>query len=109
MVINFSVRPEQYDKILEVTHVDRSSRIQTVHRLQNPLFHELITTFYEITGLPLVLNTSLNTRGRPMATTPQDALAVLYTSGLDALVLQDCIVAKQLEHPDVRQTEFPDD
>jgi carbamoyltransferase len=56
-----------------VTHVDYSARIQTVHRETNPLFHRLISAFRELTGCPVLVNTSFNVRGEPIVCTPEDA------------------------------------
>jgi carbamoyltransferase len=84
------LRPE----VPAITHVDGTSRIQTVTAADNPSFHELISRFHRLTGVPLVLNTSLNTKGLPIDETPADALATLLGSGLDYLVFPRVIVGK---------------
>jgi carbamoyltransferase len=84
------LRPE----VPAITHVDGTSRIQTVVAADNPSFHELISAFGRLTGVPLVLNTSLNTKGLPIDETPADALATLLGSGLDYLVFPGVIVGK---------------
>ncbi len=66
-------------------HVDGSVRIQTVSEEDNPLFRKVILSFKKYTGVPLIINTSLNIRGEPLACTPSDALAVLRSSEIDAL------------------------
>jgi carbamoyltransferase len=84
------LRPE----VPAITHVDGTSRIQTVVAADNRCFHELISSFCRLTGVPLVLNTSLNTKGLPIDETPADALATLLGSGLDYLVFPGVIVGK---------------
>src|SRR6266700_2937050 len=76
------LRPE----VPAITHIDGTSRIQTVTAADNPAFYQLIGWFHRLTGVPLVLNTSLNTKGMPIDETPADALATLLGSGLDYLV-----------------------
>lgn len=77
-----------------IVHADGTSRIQTVHVETNPLYHELITAVGAKTGLPMVLNTSLNAYGDPMACEPYQALRTYFTTGLDALVLGKYILEK---------------
>ncbi|KAB7833925.1 carbamoyltransferase C-terminal domain-containing protein [Streptomyces mobaraensis] len=76
-----------------ITHVDGTSRIQSVTRQDTPAFHDLIHAFKDRTGIPMVLNTSLNTKGEPIAETPEDALRTLLGSRLDHLVLPGLIVS----------------
>ena len=78
-----------------VTHVDYSSRIQTVHRDTNPLFHALISKFYERTGVPLLVNTSFNVRGEPIVCSPTDAYRCFMGTELDLLVLENYILFKE--------------
>jgi carbamoyltransferase len=70
-------------------------RVQTVDGERDPLFHELLLAVGRKTGVPAVVNTSLNEPGRPMATTPRDAIGSLYTTGLDALAIGPFILSKQ--------------
>lgn len=90
----FPVRPEKRKVIPAVTHVDGSGRLQTVRREQNPLFHELISEFYRMTGVPVVLNTSFNVKGEAIVCSPQDALKTFFSSGLNALVIGNFLVKK---------------
>jgi carbamoyltransferase len=60
-------------EIPAVTHIDYSARIQTVYANTNPLFHRLPKRFKELTGFPVLVNTSLNVRGEPIVCTPEDA------------------------------------
>ncbi len=75
-----------------VTHVDGSCRPQTVDSAQEPRYAELLAAFHRRTGCPLLLNTSLNVAGEPIACTPADALLTMAAAGLDALVLGDVVV-----------------
>jgi carbamoyltransferase len=77
-----------------ITHVDGTSRIQTVEPADNPAYHALISRFHELTGVPLVLNTSLNTKGYPIDETPADALRTLLATELDYLIFPGTIVGK---------------
>ena len=64
------------------------------HRATEPRYYGLIERFGELTGVPVVLNTSFNLRGEPIVTTPQNALNTFFQSGLDLLVLDDFLVRK---------------
>jgi len=77
-----------------VTHVDYSARIQTVDKNTNRLYHKLITKFKEITGCPIVINTSFNVRGEPIVNTPLDAFNCFMGNNLDYLVLGNCMLDK---------------
>jgi len=77
-----------------VTHVDGSSRLQTVNRKDNPLFYDLIVEFGKLSGVPVLINTSFNTAGMPIVCTPQNALQCFVESELDVLVLGQCILEK---------------
>jgi carbamoyltransferase len=90
-------------EIPAVTHVDYSARIQTVHKDDNPLYHELISTFYRRTGCPVIVNTSFNVRGEPIVATPLDAYKCFMRTDIDILVLGDFILQKK------DQPEFHDD
>jgi carbamoyltransferase len=75
-----------------ITHVDSSARIQTVNQESNPLFAGLIREFENITGCPVVLNTSFNVRGQPIVCTPLDALECFISTNIDSLVLGDFLI-----------------
>lgn len=87
-------RPEVRERVPAVVHVDGSGRLQTVKREWNPLYHELLSEFHGLTGVPLLLNTSYNVMGKPMAHSVEDALAVFLSAGVDALALGDCLLFK---------------
>ena len=78
-----------------VTHVDYSSRIQTVHKETNLKYHKLITKFKEKTGCSVVVNTSFNVRGEPIVCTPEDAFRCFMGTELDLLVVGNCVLKKE--------------
>ena len=77
-----------------ITHIDYSARIQTVHAETNPRYHALITKFKEITGCPIVVNTSFNVRGEPIVNTPEDAFRCFMGTELDILAIGNCLLRK---------------
>ena len=97
MILNFEVRPEKRDVIPSVTHVDGTARVQTVARAVNPLYYRLIEEFESLTGVPVLLNTSLNVRGEPIVLTPDDAIRCFLATDMDRLVLGDHIVEKRAQ------------
>ncbi len=86
-----------------VTHVDYSARIQTVHANTNPLYHRLITRFKELTGCPVLVNTSFNVRGEPIVCTPEDAFRCFMGNELDLLVVGNCVMQKSAQDPALKQ------
>jgi carbamoyltransferase len=86
-------------EIPAVTHVDYSARIQTVDAEDNPLFHALISRFRELTGCPILVNTSFNVRGEPIVCTPEDAFRCFMGSDIDLLIIGNCVVRKQNQDP----------
>ena len=82
-----------------VTHVDYSARVQTVHAETNPRYHALISAFRDLTGCPLLVNTSFNIRGEPIVCTPEDAFRCFMGTELDMLVCGNCIVRKDGSTP----------
>ncbi|HTH61412.1 MAG TPA: carbamoyltransferase C-terminal domain-containing protein [Paraburkholderia sp.] len=94
MLFVFDVRPEKAERIPAVRHVDGTARVQTVNRAQHPLYYDLIAAFFARTGVPVLVNTSFNTRGEPMVNSPRDALESFWTSPLDALVIGPFLVRK---------------
>jgi carbamoyltransferase len=94
MILVTDVLPEKRAVVPAITHVDGTGRLHTVERDVNPLYWQVIHRFGELTGVPLVLNTSFNVRGQPIVNTPGEALATFYTSGLDALVIDRFLVEK---------------
>jgi carbamoyltransferase len=87
-------RPEVRARVPGVVHVDGTGRLQSVRREWNPRYADLLLAFYRRTGIPLVLNTSLNIMGKPIVHSVEDALGLLFTTGLDALVIEDWVIVK---------------
>jgi carbamoyltransferase len=85
------IRRERHSQIPAVTHVDGSGRLQTVSKQTNPLYHALISRFHEKTGVPIVLNTSLN-ENEPIVRTPAEAISCFLRTDMDVLVLGRCII-----------------
>lgn len=88
------VREDKKDVIPAITHVDGSARIQTVRQETNPRYHELLSEFGQLSGIPVLLNTSFNVMGEPIVESPVDALRCFFTTGLDVLVINDFIISK---------------
>ena len=82
-----------------VTHVDYSARIQTVHKETNPLYHALIAKFEELTGCPVLVNTSFNVRGEPIVCTPEDAFRCFMGSDIEFLAVGNCVLHKDEQNP----------
>jgi carbamoyltransferase len=88
------VKDQYISQISSVVHHDGSCRIQTVNKKDNGLFHDLILAFGNISGIPILLNTSFNVAGEPIVATPTDALRTFYSSGLDDLIIGNYLVRK---------------
>ena len=86
-------------EIPAVTHVDHSARIQTVTQKNNKAYYDLISKFKEITGCPVIVNTSFNVRGEPIVNTPTDAFNCFMGTELDYLVIGNCILDKNKQDP----------
>ncbi|HLM18441.1 MAG TPA: carbamoyltransferase C-terminal domain-containing protein, partial [Acidimicrobiia bacterium] len=94
MLFTHRVRPEWRDRIPAVVHVDGTARIQTVDRRDEPLMAAVLDEFEARTGVPVVVNTSFNTAGRPMVDSPIDALECFGSSPIDALAMGGCVVRR---------------
>ena len=94
MTLAYSVRPEKRDKIPAPTHVDGTGRLQTVTREANPRYWQLIKAFENLTGVPVVLNTSFNDN-EPIVCRPEEAIDCFLRTQMDALVLGDFLVTRQ--------------
>jgi len=86
----------QPDQTAAVTHVDGTSRVQTVSAEQNPYLYRILDAFERRTGVPVLINTSFNLRGEPIVSSPSDALKTFFASGIDCLALEDCLVDKEM-------------
>ena len=82
-----------------VTHVDYSARVQTVHKETNPLYHALISRFRDLTGCPVLVNTSFNVRGEPIVCTPEDAFRCFMGSEIEVLAVGNCLLRKEDQDP----------
>ena len=82
-----------------VTHVDYSARIQTVHAETNPTYHALLSRFHQLTGCPVLVNTSFNVRGEPIVCTPRDAYRCFMRTEMDHLVLGSFLLDKARQPP----------
>lgn len=98
MLFVYDVLPDKADYIPAVRHVDGTARIQTINRRQHPLYYDLIRAFQAHTGVPVLVNTSFNTRGEPIVCTPRDAIECFWTSPLDALVIGSFLLEKPSKH-----------
>ena len=97
-----------------VTHVDYSARVQTIDEARNPLMHQLLTSFYQLTGCPVVINTSFNVRSEPIVCSPQQAFQCFMRTEMDTLVIGRYVLQKTAQvkttTPTERQqhlTQFP--
>ena len=83
MTFAFNILENKKDQVPSIVHVDNTCRIQTVNQNQNKIYYDLIKTFFNITGVPMLLNTSFNLAGNPMVEDVSDAIQTLYKSQLD--------------------------
>ncbi|PRY06419.1 carbamoyltransferase [Pontibacter ummariensis] len=95
MLFVFDVREDKAERLSAVRHVDGTARVQTVRREQNPVYYDLIKEFQGRTGVPVLVNTSFNTRGEPVVCTPRDAIECFWTSPLDALAIGSFLLEKR--------------
>jgi carbamoyltransferase len=94
--MSFVVRVRENKRALlgAITHVDGTARVQAVSRDANSLFWALLDRFQDLTGIPCLLNTSLNNDAEPIVDSVQDSVVTYLTTGLDYLVIGDCLVIK---------------
>jgi carbamoyltransferase len=94
MLFVYGVAPDKAQRIPAVRHVDGTARIQTINRQQNALYYDLIKAFQLRTGVPVLVNTSFNTRSEPVVCTPRDAVECFWTSPIDALAIGPFVLEK---------------
>lgn len=82
------------ERIPTIVHANGTARLQTVTEPQNPFMHQVLEAFARRTGVPVLINTSLNVKGKPICGTPEMALDCLANSGLDALLLEGRWITK---------------
>ena len=92
-------------EIPAVTHVDYSARVQTIDEVRNPLAHKLLTHFQQMTGCPVMINTSFNVRSEPIVCTPEDAYRCFMMTDMDVLVLGRHILLKADQPNQLSETE----
>jgi carbamoyltransferase len=95
MLFVYDVLPEAAERIPAVCHFDGSARVQTVRRDQHAAYYDLIKAFAARTGVPVLVNTSFNTRGEPVVCTPRDAVECFWSSPLDALAIGPFLLEKR--------------
>ena len=86
-----------------VTHVDYSARVQTVHKETNPRYYDLISSFKEKTGCPVIVNTSFNVRGEPIVGSPEDAFRCFMGTEIETLAVGNCFLRKEAQNPALKQ------
>jgi carbamoyltransferase len=86
-----------------ITHVDYSARIQTVSADVNPRYHALISAFKDLTGCPMLVNTSFNVRGEPLVCTPEDAFRCFMGTEIELLVVGDAVLRKERQDPALKR------
>jgi carbamoyltransferase len=92
MLFVADVRPDARSRLPAITHVDGTARVQTISASEDALYHDLISSFAELTGMPVLLNTSFNLRGEPIVCTPEDAFNTFSHSGMDHLVMGTALI-----------------
>ncbi len=95
MLFVYNTHEEKRKLIPAVVHVDGTARVQTVSRETNPKFYRLISRFRELTGVGLVLNTSLNVKGEPIVCTPEEAVQCFLVGGMDEMIIGDYVLRKE--------------
>jgi carbamoyltransferase len=94
MLLAKRVAPEWLAKVPAIVHVDGTARVQTVRREHNERLYLLLKEFENLTGVPVLLNTSFNIRGEPIVETPADAMKCFLSTGIDYLAMHDMLISK---------------
>jgi len=89
------IHPEKLPQVPAIAHIDGTARVQTLAQEENPGYWRVVTAFHQLTGVPLVLNTSFNVAGRPIVETPQDAVACFTQTEIDVLAIGPYVVSKR--------------
>lgn len=95
MTKNFNVLNEMKNRLEAITHVDGTARIQSVTKEYNGLFYKIIDEFYQLTGIPVVINTSFNVKGEPIVCTPEEAIDSFERMNLDYMAIGKCLIKKK--------------
>jgi carbamoyltransferase len=99
MLLIADVKEDKRKIIPAVTHIDGTARLQTVTKKDNGIYYELIKKFYELTGVPVILNTSFNLAGEPIVEAPDDAIKCFLNTQMDYLVLENWLLQKKFWSP----------
>jgi carbamoyltransferase len=94
MLLVYPFKPNVKSKVPAVVHIDGTGRLQTVNEKSNPKYYRLIKTYYQKTGIPLIINTSFNVKGEPIVCTPTDAVKCFLSTEIDYLVIGNYLVKK---------------
>jgi len=94
MLFIYDVLKEKEDQIPAVRHTDGTARVQTINEQQHPRYYQLLRAFKDLTGVPVLINTSFNTLGKPIVCSPRDAIECFWTSPFDALIIGSYLVTK---------------
>jgi len=95
MLMVYPFKPKGEKDVPAVVHVDGSGRLQTLVRSDNPLYYELIEKYYQLTGVPIIINTSFNVRGEPIVCSPEDAVNCFLKTDIDYLVIDQYVCRKK--------------
>lgn len=106
MLFVYDVKADKADKIPAVRHVDGTARIQTINHNQHPAYYELLKAFKDRTGVPVLVNTSFNTLGKPIVCSPRDAIECFWTSPFDALVIGSFLLEKVISPRSLANVEM---
>jgi len=98
MLYVFKAKQKAIKNIPAVVHVDGTSRVQSVNKLDNGIYYDLIQEFYKLTRVPVLLNTSFNDNGEPIVETPNDAIKAFINQDLDLLIMENYIVYKKCKY-----------
>lgn len=94
MLMVYPIKKKWHKKISSVTHVDGSGRVQTIRRAQNPKYYDLLKRFGELSGIPILINTSFNIRGEPIVCTPYDAYKCMMGTGIDYIMMENFLIKR---------------
>ena len=94
MLFVYDVLETKKNEVQAITHVDGTARVHTVNKKDNPLYYGLIQEFEQLTGVPVILNTSFNIMGEPIVRTPSEAIRCFYGTGIDHLVIGNYLLSK---------------
>ncbi|MEH3114218.1 carbamoyltransferase family protein [Pedobacter terrae] len=101
MLFIYDVLKEKEDQIPAVRHTDGTARVQTINEQQHPEYYRLLRAFKEVTGIPVLINTSFNTLGKPIVCSPRDAVECFWTSPFDALIIGSYLITKTDAHKNI--------